>query len=394
MGRNKLWSIYSGPNSCGVSFSFGSKWQKEQKASWRLEYRRNKNDPFCSIPAKCDAVPLACQSLSGREQLTDQKTPAPTRSGSLPSVLVSHQLPILPPSHSHSLASQALFEEMGHFRDWFFLFFNTWDVTFARAQMDNLSFTVSVFLLFLLMCAYEIVFFVVFYLKKNRVFNISPLYSVMYITRHFFLSTQLMKTAAKDKLCMIIWNSTEQNPSHQSIKDITHTFHKLPMEKYICHDITRLVFCGNFHINYKAICMNYDLNKCPVSIKSPVLFKSSQLLDRFISYALHFLCQVFIKLIPIFKAAQAVSALKQYRSNTRSLKLLKPHGWHESDQRTVKDLQRGGFKASWIFIYFFFMMFGSQGCAVHCASRTHSCSKDVTKHNWSKCNYHTPCVGW
>lgn len=166
------------------------------------------------------------------------------------------------------------------------------------------------------------------------------------------------------------------------------------MGKYICHDITRLVFCGNFHINYKAICMNYDLNKCPVSIKSPVWFKSSQLLDRFISYALHFLCQVFIKLIPIFKAAQAVSALKQYRSNTRSSKLLKPHSWHESDQRTVKDLQRGGFKASWIFIYFFLMMFGSQGCGVLCAPRILSWSKDVTKHNWSKCNYHTPCVGW
>lgn len=64
----------------------------------------------------------------------------------------------------------------------------------------------------------------------------------------------------------------------------------------------RLALCGNFYRNYKAICINYDLNKCSVLIKSPVLFKSSPLLDRFISYALHLVCQVFIKLIPIFKS--------------------------------------------------------------------------------------------
>lgn len=149
----------------------------------------------------------------------------------------------------------------------------------------------------------------------------------------------------------------------------------------------RLVFCGNFHINYKAICINYDLNKCPVSIKSPVLFKSSPLLDRFISYALHFLCHVFIKLIPIFKAAQAVSALKRYRSDTRSSKLLKPHrndSWHESDQRMVKDLQRGGFKASWIFF-----MTMSQSCAVLYASQILSWFQCVLlRQNLGKCNYY------
>lgn len=117
----------------------------------------------------------------------------------------------------------------------------------------------------------------------------------------------------------------------------------------------RLVFCGNFHMNYKAICMNYDLNKCPVLIKSPVLFKSSPLLDRFISYALHFLCQVFIKLMPIFKAGPAVRALEQYQSNPRSSKLLKPHrtdSWRERDQ---KDGERPS--ARWIqskLIFFFF----------------------------------------
>lgn len=200
MGRNKLWSVSSGPNSCGVSFSFGS---KRQKASWRPEYRRNKNDPFCSIPAKCNEVTLVCRSLGGWEQLTDQKTPAPTRGGSLPPVPVSHQLPTLPPSHSHSLASQLLFEEMGHFRDWFFLFFNTRDVTYARAQMhvDNLSFTVSVFLFCLLMCAYEIVFFCCFILKKKiRFFNISPLYSVMYVTRHFFFINSAHENGSKGQI--------------------------------------------------------------------------------------------------------------------------------------------------------------------------------------------------
>lgn len=123
----------------------------------------------------------------------------------------------------------------------------------------------------------------------------------------------------------ITWSKTLPSiDSHQSIKDVTHTFDKLQMEKYVPLNY-RLIFCGNFHINYAAICIEYDLNKCPIVIKSPVLLKSSPLLDRFISYALHFPCQVFIKLKPILRAAQAVSGPKWYRSNTRSSKLLKPH---------------------------------------------------------------------
>lgn len=111
--------------------------------------------------------PLVSQSLSGWEQLTNQKTPTVTRSSSLPPVPVSHQLAFLPSSHSHSPVFQLLFKEMGHFRDWFF---NTRNVTFTRAQMyvHNLSLTVSVTLMLhsIAVCASRFFFF--FYISSSN----------------------------------------------------------------------------------------------------------------------------------------------------------------------------------------------------------------------------------
>lgn len=77
------------------------------------------------------------------------------------------------------------------------------------------------------------------------------------------------------------------------------------------------------------------------------------LLDQFISYALHFLCQVFIKLIPIWKISQAVRALKWYRPCIHFSKVSKVHwnnGWKVSlphgrgeDQRIINKFYKTGF---------------------------------------------------
>lgn len=123
-------------------------------------------------------------------------------SGSLPSSLfLTNYLP----SHPHSPESQLLFEEMGHFWDWFFLIHEM-----PHSHVHRCTRAVWAFARLSLLCcaAFPFVLQVRTWPRSLLLcfffFNISIQHLPLDALYCFFLSTGSWKTAAKDKLRMNI----------------------------------------------------------------------------------------------------------------------------------------------------------------------------------------------